>query len=89
MNDTRKPIERMIDAACGFVPGQAPVRVQRVVLLRCDKCKRTRRVVKDKTDPKGTVEIILPCPECWKDGTFEDPRYLDKNGKQIIAQQNT
>jgi len=76
----------MIDAACGYIPGQTPPVSDETVLLRCDKCKRTRRTPKDKSDPNGTVEIIATCPDCDKGGTFEDLIYLDKNGKPIVPQ---
>ena len=75
------PIERMVDAACGYVPGKPTV--SKTILLRCPKCKRTKRVAKDKLEPKTAVELVLECPDCFREGTFEDPRYLDKNRKDI------
>ncbi len=84
----KRPIDALIDKACG-VQREPQVRSSDMVLLRCPDCKRKRRVQKHETDPRGTVEIILTCPECDHrrgGGTFDDPCYLDKNGKQLKAQ---
>jgi len=83
----RNPIDAMIDKACGLQSGAA-VRSSELVLLRCPTCKQKRRVQKHETDPDGTVEVISTCPECDHrrgGGAFDDPCYLDKNGKQILA----
>lgn len=75
--DTRTPIERMIDKSC------KPVCRGRTMLLRCPSCKRTKETFRDKSDPVNAVEMIVKCPECWTDGSFEDPTYLDKDGKEL------
>lgn len=77
--DTRSPLDRLIDAACG-IPNGPP----KSVVLVCQKCKKEKRCRLDKTDPKGTVRIELTCPDCWTDGSFETAIFFNKNGKQIF-----
>lgn len=70
-------------------PGGKHVRSSEFVLLRCPTCNKERRVEKHETDPAGTVTIVLECHNCDHrrgGGTFDDPCYLDKNGKKLKAQ---
>lgn len=76
----RSPIEMMVDQACGFDP-DAPE--NQPVTLMCPDCKKTKSVSRDKTDPAGTAFIHLSCPDCWKDGGFENPSFFDVNGLEI------
>lgn len=78
----RSPIEQMIDKACGYDPATAP-KVD-MVTLRCPKCGRTKRVVRDKTDPPGTAVVEANCDKHSAEGCAEEVFYFDANGKQLL-----
>jgi len=79
MKDTRSPIERLIDKACGYVPGTPPSWPH--VTLRCPKCDKHRFVPKEDSDPKGTFRVDANCPGCA--GDYQEIRYFDRQGKEI------
>lgn len=54
------------------------------VSLVCRKCKRARRVSRDKSDPVGTSRIECLCPKC-DNGGFDDLAYFDADGKQLLV----
>lgn len=85
MNDTRTPIERMIDASCRFVPTK---RSSSKIILMCPKCGREKVSFRDKTDPKGTRQVIVKCPKCLAGHLKDAPVpivYLGKDGKELKA----
>lgn len=71
----------MVDKACGFDP---ETHVTSYVLLRCPQCKQEKRVLKEKSDPEKTATVLITCPKCWTNQTFESPVYLDENANQIV-----
>jgi hypothetical protein len=73
------PIEMMIDRACGIIPGSGPG----TVILRCPKCNREKRVLKDKSDPAETYIIEATCDKCESPG-FDEVIYFDEIGRQIF-----
>jgi hypothetical protein len=81
----RSPLDKMIDRACGLPDGweNDPKYNPPQVTLECKKCKKTKRVAKDKTDPEGTARVLMQCPEC-NPGDFDEPAYFDNNGKEIV-----
>lgn len=73
----RSPIEMMIDQATGNDPSKAPPRVT----LHCPKCRRTKRVLKDETDPEGTAKVEVVCDKCDDGGGFPEIHYYDAAGR--------
>ena len=82
MADSRTPIERMIDHACGVDRHTFASMVQ----LRCPQCRRTKRVPRDRSDLPGTAVVQARCPGCVG-GEFDEIFYFDVDGKQIIEEQ--
>jgi len=79
MSDTRTPIERMVDAACGFDPTS-------FVRLRCLKkgCPRTRLIERPDDVGKNVAEIHSFCPWHTKEGWKEYPEtYYDAQGREL------
>jgi phage FluMu protein Com len=72
----------MVDAACGYVPGQTQVENPDDVTLRCPTCKDERRVPRFEHDPLGIAVILFKCPKCMKVSPSYDLRYLDKDGDE-------
>lgn len=77
------PIEMAIDRACGLAPGGAPKR--QLVTLECPQCGKKKSVSKDKTDPPGTVRVVMSCNDCVDDGDFRLIDYFNADGRQIDA----
>ena len=73
------PIEIMVDRACGVSEDK---RKHRWPVLRCPKCKKSKRVSAGDTDPNTTAIVEFPCLECGSDG-WECPRYFDESGAEI------
>lgn len=73
------PIERMIDAACGFGPETKARRL--MIVLECPECGKTKTVRPDKTDPHGTARVRATCNECPDDAGIVD--YFNEVGQQI------
>lgn len=73
-----KPIERMIDAACGLEPKQ---RRRLTVIMECPVCGRTKEARIDKSDPPNTAKVRAVCNECPDDAAMVD--YFDEAGRQI------
>lgn len=78
----RSPIEIMIDRACGIPDGPARHPVERVTLF-CPSCKSWKLVEKHESDPEGTSEVHVLCPDCH-DGEFDDPRYFNSHGDELF-----
>lgn len=58
-----------------------------LVLLRCRKrgCPRRRRIERDETMPRGTVEIVDFCPWHEQSGTKGDAAtYFNANGVEVV-----
>ena len=87
MSDTRSPIERMVDEACGTTPKQGHLLPAGAVNLRCPRCARQIRVAKDETDPEGTETVVSLCERCDDGGNKSvEVLYYDKDGKQVIPE---
>src|SRR6185312_15219308 len=69
------PMERMIDAACGLRPGEAPPSRPAPVKLECPKCAAERMVERSDTDPPNTYIVQLTCPKCHDAGDFQEVNY--------------
>ena len=54
------------------------------VTLRCPKCRTSKKVQKDDTDPKGTATVVVICPKC-DEGDFHECSYYDANGKPLFV----
>ncbi len=79
----RSPIERMIDAACGYDATDAKPKIYRgFPRLRCPKCEREQNTALDKSDPKGAMLVVVCCPKCC--GDFEEIHYFDKAGNELF-----
>lgn len=82
--DTRSPIARAIDKACGIPDGPPKTDNRKPwVTLRCKTCKREQKVRKEETDPEGTKLVLLNCPECHR-GDFDEPAFFDAAGREIV-----
>ena len=77
-NKPLTPIERMVDAACGFSPEHTAR-----VTLRCPTCKREKEVARHATDPALATVVVIPCGDCPTYSPRSGPEYLDATGKQI------
>lgn len=75
------PIEMMVDRACGF--DRSAVVERPMVTLRCPRCQRKKRVEKDKTDPKRTAYVEVPCDKCDRGGDKPETTYWDALNRQI------
>jgi len=53
------------------------------IKLKCPKCKREKLVDREPFDPSAAVIMELECYDCGQGG-FDDPVYIDKDGKQIL-----
>lgn len=53
------------------------------VTLRCRGCGKTKRALREGTDPAGTAVVDCLCPECDDGGNKPETLYFDKNGQQI------
>lgn len=58
------------------------------VTLKCNKCGMSRLTTLDESDPPGTARVECLCPEC-AGGDFSLINYFDKNGKQILVDQQS
>jgi hypothetical protein len=83
--DTRSPLERMIDAACGRDPGWRPTRALQSVTLRCPRCTRCATVPRHETDAPGTAIVEYPCHDCHP-APDEAVHYFDIQGHAIIEE---
>lgn len=54
------------------------------ILLKCPRCKRTLRTLRQPHDPPKAVRMELPCPKCDRPGTFPEPAYFDTFGKEVL-----
>lgn len=84
----RSPIERMIDASvrCLICGTQGIGNCDCWVELRCPKCKRTKTIQRDKTDPRKTAVVEVLCPDCDDNGEFPEVLYFDRSGKQLMTE---
>lgn len=78
------PIERAIDAACGYKPSK--LEPSGNVWLECPQCRRKQRVARDKTDPPNAYRVQASCPKCRDEATIVD--YFDAEGRQIDCDGN-
>lgn len=83
MPDTRTPIERMVDEACGLGPTlpRLPIR-PRLVTLQCPSCGKSKRTYAMESDPAGTFEVRHDCPACAGENSAA-ARFFDKAGIKI------
>ena len=79
--DTRSPLERMVDGACGVPEGFVP---PPRITLRCPKCEKEARVLKMRSDPPPAELLVLPCTDCHGPD-YEEWFYYDANGEHITA----
>jgi hypothetical protein len=73
------PIERMVDKACGF---NRAADSSLTVILCCPVCRK-EKVTALEHEPKGTVKIVLPCPDCIESAGVKSPVYFDANMKLL------
>ena len=75
----RSPLEIMIDRATGR-DSTVIMKPRPTVLLECGVCDRVTSAVLGPDEPKGTVRIQLPCPNC---NIGQLAKYFGKDGKLI------
>ena len=73
------PIERMIDLACGY---DSLTNARLEIRLRCPNCGKRIHAWRQETDPKSTVAIVAPCPDCVEE--VFDPHFYDADGKEVF-----
>ena len=84
MTDTRSPIARMIDEACGITPADLEKLRSQWVTMRCPTCEKEVRAPKDGTDPEGTAVVQVDCPDCDQPGNKDEGvRYFASNGQEL------
>lgn len=54
---------------------------RKLVTLECPRCKRTKRVQPEDTDPPNTAKVVSMCDRCPDDAAIID--YFDAEGRQI------
>lgn len=92
MTDTRSPIDRMIDDACGFKPltgEMTPERKARIIVkLRCPKCKAEQECARDDSDPPNCALVEITCLKCHDGSDRQLVDYFDADGRQIDCDGN-
>ncbi|MGJ0505643.1 MAG: hypothetical protein ACR652_00625 [Methylocystis sp.] len=78
------PIERAIDAACGYKPTDDVAPSQ--VWLECPQCGRKQRVARDETDPPSAYRVRFSCPKCRDEARIVE--YFDAQGRKIDCDGN-
>jgi len=63
MSDTRSPIERMIDEACG-VPKDWKPKPHDIIILVCPKCGKRGSTDRMHDDPPDLKSLTVECPDC-------------------------
>lgn len=53
------------------------------ILLRCPKCRRSKRVPRCDHDYPEAVAVEIQCDRC-NPGDFDEPHYFDAAGKSIV-----
>ena len=71
MSDSRTPIERMVDEACGHDTLSAPPPF--LIRLRCPTCGGEKLVERHTVDPCKAVLCVFPCQDCEDDGNGVSP----------------
>lgn len=72
---SRELDQQAVPALTGFDPS-------RKILLRCPKCRDSKEVERNDTDPPAAAEMWLICMSC-DDGDFHDPIFTDATGKSV------
>lgn len=79
---SRSSIEMMVDHRSNYKPD--------LVTLRCPKCERTKRVLRDETGLPGTAVVEAICDKCDPGADRAEVFYFDAQGKQIMfSEDNT
>lgn len=85
---TGSPASRAGATPAGHSSSARPVRPTGkgsfAILLKCPRCKRTLRTLRQPHDPPKAVRMELPCPKCDRPGTFPEPAYFDTFGKEVL-----
>jgi len=52
------------------------------ITLKCPKCGRKKRVLRQADDPAAATMVHIQCPKC-NPGDFDSPAYFDPEGRQL------
>ncbi len=84
MTMPRSPIDTMLDKVdwrCPRCGGKGCDCWAKNTTLRCPRCKRTKMVCREDTDPKGTAVVEHICDKCNDDSGFPETHYYDAKGR--------
>lgn len=56
------------------------------VTIRCQNCKRSKRIDLHISDPKGTKVVECLCENCDNGGGFPETNYFDQDGNQLLPE---
>lgn len=57
--------------------------------MRCPSCGRKQSNMPRHNDPAEAVTLVTDCPKCADIGSDANLRYLDANGNELAAPQET